>query len=53
MYDRAELKERAAKAASKQAAIGPDVDLGQFDSAPVPHAYLSDEGLRKLPKEEQ
>jgi Fe-S cluster assembly scaffold protein SufB len=53
MYDRAELKERAGKAASKQAAIGPDVDLGQFDSAPVPHAYLSDEGLRKLPKEEQ
>jgi Fe-S cluster assembly scaffold protein SufB len=53
MYDRAELKERAAKAVSKQAAIGPDVDLGQFDSAPVPHAYLSDEGLRKLPKEEQ
>jgi uncharacterized protein len=53
MYDRTELKERAAKAASKQGAIGPDIDLGQFETAPVPHAYLSDAELRKLPKEEQ
>jgi len=53
MYDRTELKERAAKAATKQGAIGPDIDLGQFETAPVPHAYLSDAKLRKLPKEEQ
>jgi Fe-S cluster assembly scaffold protein SufB len=53
MYNRQELKERAGKAANKQASIGPDVDLGQFEKAPVPHAYLSDTQLRTLPKEEQ
>jgi hypothetical protein len=53
MYNRQELTERASKAATKQAAIGPDVDLGQFEKAPVPHAYLSDAELRTLPKEEQ
>jgi uncharacterized protein len=53
MYNRAELKERAAKAATKLAAIGPDVDLGQFETAPVTHAYLSDEQLRTLPKDER
>lgn len=53
MYNREELRDKAAKAAGKQAAIGPDIDLGQFEKAPVPHAYLSDDDLRKLPMEEQ
>ncbi len=36
MYDTGELKERAAKAVDKKAAIGPDVDLDEFETVPLP-----------------
>ena len=48
-----ELKERATKAIGKKAALGPDVDLDRFDSAPVPHEHLGDEDLCALPEDEQ
>lgn len=53
MYNRDEIKDKAAKAWDKKAAIGPDIDLGQFEKSPVPHEYLDDEGLRSLPEAEK
>jgi uncharacterized protein len=53
MYGLGELKEKAEKALQKMAAFGEDINLQQFDSAPVPHAYLADEELCELPQEEQ
>lgn len=48
-----DLRQRAAKAIDKKPAFGPDVDLKQFDSAPVPHTYMADEDLCELPPDEQ
>jgi hypothetical protein len=48
-----DLRQRAARAIDKKAAFGPDVDLNQFDPAPVPHTYLADEDMCELPPEEQ
>jgi Fe-S cluster assembly scaffold protein SufB len=53
MHGIEDLREKAAKAVDKKAAFGPDVDLKQFDSAPVPHTYMADEDLCELPSEEQ
>jgi len=53
MHFRDEIEERAKQAVDKEAAIGPDLDLDQFDDAPVPHSYMADEDLRGLPEEEQ
>ena len=53
MYRIDELRERAGKARAKKAAIGPDIDLDEFEKAPVPHAYLADEDLCALPAPEQ
>jgi len=53
MHGLEDLRERAAKAVDKKAAFGPDVDLKQFDPAPVPHTYLADEDLCDLPPDEQ
>jgi len=53
MYGIEELKERAQKAVQKKGAIGTDVNLEEFDPAPVPHAYMADEELCELPQEEQ
>ena len=53
MYSREELREKAAKAVAKQAAIGPDINLGEFQTAPIPHAYLSDQDMCRLPMEDQ
>jgi Fe-S cluster assembly scaffold protein SufB len=53
MYDRKQLKEKAEKARDKKAAIGPDIDLDEFDDAPVPHAYLADEDMCALPESDQ
>ena len=53
MYDRNQLKEKARTAVDKKGAIGPDIDLNQFDQAPVPHDYLADEELCSLPEPEQ
>jgi uncharacterized protein len=53
MYDSAKLRDKAAKAASKKAPIGPDINLEEFETNPVPHNYLSDEELRSLPAIEQ
>ncbi|MBW1818462.1 MAG: SufD family Fe-S cluster assembly protein [Deltaproteobacteria bacterium] len=53
MHRLAELKEKAALAKDKQAALGPDIDLAMFDKAPVPHKYLADEDMCALPAEEQ
>jgi Fe-S cluster assembly scaffold protein SufB len=53
MYDRMQLKEKAEKARGKKAAIGPDINLDEFDDAPVPHAYLADEDMCALPESDQ
>jgi Fe-S cluster assembly protein SufB len=53
MYNKDQLKEKAKKAKDKKGAIGPDINLGQFDQAPVPHSYLAEEDLCDLPQEEQ
>jgi len=53
MYDTGELRERAAKAVTKKAAIGPDINLDEFDTNPVPHRYLSDPELRAIPELER
>lgn len=53
MYNSVELKERAAKAVNKKAAIGPDVNLDEFESSPVSHDYLSEEELLVLPDSEK
>ena len=53
MHDRDKLKERAEKAIDKAGGIGPDIDLNEFDNAPVSHQYLADEDLCELPQEEQ
>jgi uncharacterized protein len=53
MYGLGELKERAEKATQQKAAFGEDINLQQFDPAPVPHAYMADEELCELPQEEQ
>jgi Fe-S cluster assembly scaffold protein SufB len=53
MYDRTKLKEKAEKATDKKASIGPDINLDEFDDAPVPHAYLADEDMCSLPESDQ
>ncbi|MFO7459046.1 MAG: SufD family Fe-S cluster assembly protein [Desulfatiglandales bacterium] len=53
MYGLGELRERAEKALQKRAAFGEDINLKQFDPAPVPHAYLAEEELCELPKEDR
>lgn len=53
MHERDELKERAVKAINKKAALGPDINLGEFEKAPVSHKYLDDNELCVLPQEEQ
>jgi Fe-S cluster assembly scaffold protein SufB len=53
MHGLGELKEKAEAAVRKKAAFGEDIDLRQFDAAPVPHAYMADEEMCELPPEEQ
>jgi Fe-S cluster assembly scaffold protein SufB len=53
MYDRTQLREKADKARDKKATLGPDIDLDEFDDAPVPHAYLADEDMCALPESDQ
>jgi len=48
-----ELVERAKKALNKKAALGPDVDLNEFEKTPVDHKELSDEDLQRLPEDER
>ncbi|MBN2126406.1 MAG: SufD family Fe-S cluster assembly protein [Deltaproteobacteria bacterium] len=47
------LREKALKAAGKKGAIGSDIDLGAFEKAPVPHAYMGDEELLGMPQDER
>src|SRR5512136_907084 len=47
------LKERAAKAADKKAALGQDINLKEFDDSFVVHSYMADEDLCALPQVEQ
>ncbi len=48
-----DLKERASKARDKKAALGPDIDLGEFEKAASPHEYLADKDLCELPEDDQ
>jgi Fe-S cluster assembly scaffold protein SufB len=52
-YDRDQLKEKAHKAIDKRGAIGPDINLQEFDEAPVPHSYMANEDLCAMPEDEQ
>jgi Fe-S cluster assembly scaffold protein SufB len=47
------LKERAARAVEKKAALGRDINLKEFDDSFVVHSYMADEDLCGLPQEEQ
>ena len=53
MYNREQLRERAYSAIDKQGPIGPDIDLDEFDDAPVPHSYMADEDLCAMPEQDQ
>ena len=53
MYNKDQLKEKAKKAKDKKGAIGPDINLDEFDQSPVPHSYLAEEDLCDLSQEEQ
>jgi len=53
MYNREQLREKANGAKDKKGSIGPDINLKEFDVAPVPHSYLADKELCELPQEEQ
>jgi len=53
MHGIEELKERAGKAADKKAALGPDINLKEFDDSFVVHPYMADEDLCALPQVEQ
>ncbi len=53
MHGVEQLKERAAKAADKKAALGQDIDLKEFDDSFVVHSYMADEDLCALPQAEQ
>jgi Fe-S cluster assembly scaffold protein SufB len=53
MYNRDQLREKAEKASDKKGTIGPDINLDEFDDAPVQHAYLADKELCELPEQEQ
>ncbi|MEE4354791.1 MAG: SufD family Fe-S cluster assembly protein [Desulfatiglans sp.] len=53
MYSSDELRQRATKAVEKKAPIGPDINLNEFDDAPVPHLYMADQDLCAMPVEEQ
>ena len=53
MYNREQLVEKAHRAIDKKAAIGPDINLQEFDEASVPHSYLADEDLCAIPQDEQ
>jgi Fe-S cluster assembly scaffold protein SufB len=47
------LKARAQQAIAKKAAIGPDIDLMEFETAPVPHRYLADSEFCAMPAGER
>jgi len=53
MHFRERLRERAEKARTKVAALGPDIDLAEYDSAPVSHDYLAEEDMCALPMADQ
>jgi Fe-S cluster assembly scaffold protein SufB len=53
MYSATELREKANQAKGKKAALGPDINLDEFEKAPVAHDYLADEELCMLPQAEQ
>ena len=53
MYNREQLKEIAVKAKDKKGVIGPDINLDEFDDAPVSHSYLADEDLYAISEQEQ
>jgi uncharacterized protein len=55
MLDRSELRKRAEKAVEKKAAIGPDINLNEFDASLVPHEYMANEKFctMALPEKER
>ncbi|HBF43059.1 MAG TPA: hypothetical protein DDW42_05410 [Desulfobacteraceae bacterium] len=53
MYNREQLRESAKSAKDKKGAIGPDINLDEFDDAPVPHSYMAEEDLCAMPEQDQ
>lgn len=45
MLNRDDLRKRAINAADKKAAIGPDINLADFDRSLVPHEYLANQNF--------
>lgn len=52
MHSLEEIKNKASQAVAKKAMLGPDIDLGRFNKAPVAHRALSDEDFQMLPERE-
>jgi Fe-S cluster assembly scaffold protein SufB len=53
VHHRELVREKAKQAADKKAALGPDVDLGQYQAAPVPGTSMADIDLCDLAPEER
>ncbi len=53
MRNREQLKEIAQKATAKAAALGPDIDLEEYDRSDLAHGPMSEQDLQSLPKAEQ
>jgi len=49
MFDREEIRAKAKAAINKKAAIGPDINLDEFDRDFVPHEYMADEAMCAAP----
>ncbi len=53
MRNREELRQKAERASKKAAALGPDIDLEEYDGSDVAHEMVSDKDLLELPEAER
>ena len=53
MSNNDKLKKRALQAINKKAVLGSDINLDNFDDAPVTHPYMAEEDLCAMPKDEK
>ena len=49
MLNREQIRQKAKAAVDKKAAIGPDINLNEFDRDLVPHEYMADETMCAAP----
>jgi len=53
MFNHGKLKEMASQATNKKAALGTDINLDNFDDAPISHPYMAEQDLCAIPKNEK